>query len=108
MDIIESKGKVGGQIDNKDYYIDSATIKNTIGNNLDIYQQNHIEDIYNILKNEDYNGTEFINKIYLEAFGTNIHLSDNKITDLIINTKIDSNRANTINYHKIILFIKWC
>ena len=110
---IVSTGKVGGQVNSLNYYINSATIKNTIGKNLDINQEKHLIDIYNDLKSENYKGTEFINKIYSEAFGTDLKINYYNIKYFVKNININSIEESSLKlsethpFYKMVLNNYW-
>lgn len=86
-EIIESTGKVEN--------IDSAVVRNKIGNNLTDSQSHDIEEKYNTLKSQ-YSGKELINEIYKQAFGIDLKIDKFDITDLIYNTKLTRYEADTI------------
>ena len=73
--IIVSTGTVGN--------IPSSTVKNVIGNNLDIYKQNAIKMAYDNLKNKGISGKELINRIYSDTLGVELNLTGFNIEDLI-------------------------
>lgn len=87
--IIISTGKVGN--------ISSSTIKNVIGNNLGIYEQNAIKMAYErLLKNKSFSGKELIERIYNDTLGVELNLTGFNITDLIINNNSFSVLSKTI------------
>ena len=88
-DIIESTGLVGN--------IPSSIVRNTIGVNLDANQMNLIKTRFEKLRSKKkYNGKKLINEVYKEALNYDIRLNEFDITKLIINTKLDSTKYQTI------------
>ena len=100
--IIVSTGTVGN--------IPSSTIKNVIGNNLDIYKQNAIKMAYDNLKNKSISGKELINRIYSDTLGVELNLTGFNIEDLI---KKENNDYNSIylndnhSFYNIVLNNYW-
>ena len=94
-DIIESIGYVNN--------IQSFTIKNIIGKNLNQKQMDLISKNYEILKNK-YNGKNLINEIYKKSFNLDIKFNEFNITDLVINSILDSSSYKTINLNKENIF----
>ena len=86
-DIILSTGFVGN--------IESSTVKNIIGINLNKNQMNSIIKNYEKLKGE-YNGKNLINEIYKKSFNIDMKFDKYDITNLINNTIPDSILAKTI------------
>ena len=103
--IIVSTGTVGN--------ISSSTIKNVIGNNLDIYKQNAIKMAYDNLKNKSISGKELINRIYSDTLGVELNLTEFNIEDLIEKKKYDSISYSSINlndshkFYNIVLNNYW-
>ena len=91
-EIIESIGRVGN--------IDSSTIRNVIGKNLDINQQELIKKAYEKNKNSKYDGKDLINHIYEDAFGIDTDIDVFDIDQLIINSKINSDSYKTLYLNK--------
>ena len=103
--IIVSTGTVGN--------IPSSTIKNVIGNNLDIYKQNAIKMAYDNLKNKGISGKELIDRIYNDTLGVKLNLTEFNIEDLIKKGNYDSISYKSINlddshqFYNIVLNNYW-
>ena len=79
--------------------IPSTTIKNVIGNNLNKKQMDLIVKNYDNLKN-NYTGKILINEIYKKSFNLDMKFHEFDITDLIINSELDSMSYKTIYLNK--------
>ena len=90
-DIIESTGQVGN--------IPSSVVRNVIGVNLNKKQMYLIETIFEKLKKK-FNGKQLINEVYRQALNYDIKFEGFDITQLIMNTKLDSTSVKTIFLNK--------
>ena len=90
-DIIESIGFVNN--------INSSTIKNIIGINLNQNQKNYIKKNFEKLKKK-YTGKKLINEIYKKSFQLDMNFDEFNITNLIIDKDIESTLANTISLNE--------
>ena len=87
-DVILSTGFVGN--------IESSTIRNTIGINLNENQKNLIINNYESLKKK-YNGKRLINEIYKKSFNIDMKFDKFEITNLILNKNISSSDFNSLS-----------
>ena len=97
---VKSEGSVGN-IETK-YFINSANLRNVIGKNLDKNEENHINNVYNKLKNKQYNNSfEFIDDIYQTAFkNCNFKLNGFNIKELVLNYNISLTDKSQLNISK--------
>ena len=87
--MIVSTGKVAN--------IPSSIIRNVIGNSLDSEQMQLIKDKYQKLKSaNEYVGKELINEVYKQALGIDLDFTNFDITNLVINSRIDSTDVNSL------------
>ena len=89
--IIESKGFVGK--------IQSSTVYNTIGINLNEVEMSSLKTKFDELK-DIYNGTKLIDEIYKQALNYNICLEEFDITKLINNSRLGNPAFDFININK--------
>ena len=89
--IIESKGFVGK--------IQSSTVQNTIGINLNEVEMSLIKTKYDELK-ENYKRKKLIDEIYKQALNYNIGLDEFDFADLINDTNITITAYQTLNLNK--------
>ena len=95
-DVILSTGFVGN--------IESSTIRNTIGINLNENQKNLIINNYESLKKK-YNGKRLINEIYKKSFNIDMKFDKFEITNLIINKNISSSDFNSLSLNATSILI---
>ena len=89
--IIESRGFVGK--------IQSSTVYNTIGINLNEVEMSSLKTKFDELK-DIYNGTKLIDEIYKQALNYNICLEEFDITKLINNSRLGNPAFDFININK--------
>ena len=79
--------------------IPNSTVKNEVRNNLSDEEKESIVSAYNSLKGS-YSGKELINKIYQEALGQDLGLTNFEVSDLIIDTNPGTTSFTTVSLNQ--------
>ena len=79
--------------------IPNSTVKNEVRNNLSDEEKESIVNAYNSLKGS-YSGKELINKIYQEALGQDLKLTNFNVTDLIKDTNPATTSFTTVSLNQ--------